>query len=148
MFFGLTNAPATFQSFMNDIFRELIDGGHVVVYLDDILIFAETREHHDRLLRSVMEILRAHKLYLHLEKCAFAQSTVEYLGHIIGNGEVRMDPGKVAAVRDWPIPKNKKELQKFLGFCNYYRRFVVAYSEAARPLHRLMGKEDWVWTDE
>ena len=145
---GLCNAPATFQGFMNEIFSDLIDGGQVVIYLDDILIFAETRAQHDDLVRRVLEVLRQHKLYLRPEKCSFAQPTVEYLGHIIGNGEVRMDPAKVAAVRDWPQPKTKKELQQFLGFCNYYRRFVVAYSEVARPLHRLTGKEEWKWTEE
>ena len=76
MFFGLTNSPATFQSFMNEILKDLIDEGHVIVYLDDILIFAQTHAHHDALVRRVLEVLRAHKLYLKPEKCSLAQSTV------------------------------------------------------------------------
>ena len=83
---------------MNEILKDLIDEGHVIVYLDDILIFAQTHAHHDALVRRVLEVLRAHKLYLKPERCSFAQSTVEYLGHIIGNREVRMDPAKVKVV--------------------------------------------------
>ena len=148
MFFGLTNSPATFQSFMNEILRELVYDGHVIVYLDDILIFAETKEHHDVLVRQVLEVLRRHKLYLKPEKCSFAQATVEYLGHVIGNGEVRMDPAKVEAVHDWPIPNDKREVQQFIGFCNYYRRFILGFSAIARPLHRLTGNVPWEGTEE
>ena len=124
MFFGLTNSPATFQAFMNTILAGLIDEGNVIVYLDDILIFADDPATHDHLVRRVLEILRQHKFYLKPEKCSFGQPTVDYLGHVIGNGEVRMDPAKVLAVREWPGPRNKNEVQQFLGFCNYYRRFI------------------------
>ena len=148
MFFGLTNSPATFQGFMNEIFRDLVDDGHVVVYLDDILIFADNRAHHDELVRKVLQILRRNKLFLKPEKCSFAQSTVEYLGHIIGNGEVRMDERKVAAVREWPVPETLRQLQRFLGFCNYYRRFIEGFSKIAKPLHHLTGKVTWTWEAE
>ena len=148
MFFGLTNSPATFQGFMNEIFKDLVDDGHVVVYLDDILIFAENRDHHDELVRQVLQILRRNKLFLKPEKCSFAQSTVEYLGHIIGNGEVRMDGRKVSAVRDWPVPENLRQLQRFLGFCNYYRRFIQGFSKIAKPLHHLTGKVPWTWEED
>ena len=77
--------------------------GHVIVYLDDILIFAQDEQHHDELVRRVLQILRDNKLFLKAEKCSFAQTSVEYLGHILGNGEVRMDERKIAAVRDWPM---------------------------------------------
>ena len=148
MFFGLTNSPATFQSFMNHIFKDLIDDGHVVVYLDDILIFAETREHHDRLVRQVLQVLRDNKLFLKPEKCSFGQTTLSYLGNIIGNGEIRMSPNKVTAVSEWPVPQNKSQLQSFLGFCNYYRRFIRNFSGIARPLHVLTGNVDWTWSDK
>lgn len=98
MFFGLTNVPATFQAFMNDIFKDLIDNGHIVVYLDDVLIFADTQEHHDDLVRQVLAIFRRHKLFLKKEKCQFSTPYLEYLGHIIGQGELKMDGQKVAAV--------------------------------------------------
>lgn len=110
MFFGLTNAPATFQAFMNDIFKDLIDDGHVVVYLDDVLIFADSQEHHDDLVRQALAIFRRHKLFLKKEKCQFSTPYLEYLGHIIGQGELKMDGQKVAAVRDWPVPMNLKQL--------------------------------------
>lgn len=148
MFFGLTNAPAMFQAFMNDIFKDLIDDGHVVVYLDDVLIFADTQEHHDDLVRQVLAIFRKHKLFLKREKCQFSTPYLEYLGHIIGQGELKMDGQKVAAVRDWPVPMNLKQLQCFLGFCNYYHRFIRDFSGIAKPLHTLTGKVDWHWDSE
>ena len=92
------------------------------MYLEDILVFTDTREEHRRLVRRVLEILRKHKLYLRPEKCAFKRTTVDYLGTIVGNGELRMDPAKVSTVMDWPAPKNKKGVQSFIGFCNFYRR--------------------------
>ena len=100
MFFGLTNSPATFQAFMNEILKDLIDDGHIIVYLDNILIFAQSQEHHDCLVCHVLEVLCANRLYLKPEKCTFAQPTIKYLGHIIGHGGVRMDPAKVAAIKE------------------------------------------------
>ena len=88
MFFGLTNSPATFQSFMNHIFRDLINEGHVIVYMDDILIFTNDYQQHQEIVRKVLQILRENKLYLKPEKCTFEASEVEYLGVIIGNGTV------------------------------------------------------------
>ena len=121
MFFGLTNSPATFQTFMNEILKDLVNEGHVVVYLDDILIFSNSLEEHRKLVRRVLSVLREHKLFLKPEKCFFEQTEVNYLGLIVGNGSLRMDPEKVAAVKEWPEPKCKKEVQSFLGFCNFYR---------------------------
>lgn len=149
MFFGLTNSPATFQGFMNEIFKELIILGHIVVYMDDILIFTDNIEEHREIVREVLKILRKHKLYLKPEKCFFEQSTVEYLGLIIGNGLVHLDPRKVEAVKNWPAPKSKKEVQSFLGFCNFYRQFIKDFSAIAKPLTSLTGNTDWKWgTDQ
>ena len=119
MFFGLCNAPATFQTFVNEIFRDLIGTGKVVIYLDDILIFSEDAEEHKRLVKQVFKILKDNKLYLKPSKCEFDVSTVKFLGYILGNGGVRMDPKKVDAVKDWPPPKNKNQLQQFLGLGNW-----------------------------
>ena len=88
MLFGLTNLPATFQTFMNHILKDLVDEGHVIVYLDDILVVTDTKGEHRKLVRRVLEILRKHKLYLRPEKCAFKKTTVDYLGTIVGNGEL------------------------------------------------------------
>ncbi len=102
MTFGLCNAPATFQTLMNLIFEHLINGGHVVVYLDDILIFMEDTTSLSKLTDAVLSILERHDLYLKLEKCTFAQTSVEYLGIMISNSQVSMDPAKVAGIAEWP----------------------------------------------
>ena len=148
MFFGLCNAPATFQAFVNNIFRDLIGLGKIVIYLDDILIFVDDLEEHRRLVKQVFQILKDNKLYLKPSKCEFEVSTVKFLGYVLGNGEIRMDTSKVDAVRDWPDPKNKKELQRFLSLGNWLRRFVKGYSATVKPLTRLTGDVDWEWNTE
>jgi len=149
MFFGLTNSPATFQTMMNDIFEELISEGVVVVYLDDILIFTESLEEHRKVTRRVLEILERHQLYLRPDKCEFEKTTVEYLGVIISHNSVAMDPVKVAGVAEWPAPTSKKEVQSFLGFTNFYRRFIKDFSEHARPLFDLTRNDaKWKWGPE
>src|SRR6202047_2165935 len=123
MFFGLTNSPTTFQTFMNNIFHDLIAQGHVAVYMDDILIFTEMHEQHEKIVREVLRILREHNLFLKPEKCVFHKDEVKYLGVIIGQNKIHMDGTKTSAICDWPVPTKKKELQSFLGFCNLYCRF-------------------------
>ena len=145
MFFGLTNSPATFQTFMNTILKDLIDEGHVIVYLDDILVFTDTAEEHEDIVMKVLETLRQNKLFLKLSKCFFETNSVEYLGTIVGNGEIRMDPAKVDTVLTWPIPKCKRDVQSSIGFCNFYRRFIKDFSKIARPLTQLTGSTPWVW---
>jgi hypothetical protein len=148
MMFGLTNAPSTFQTMMNDIFADLIAEGKVCVYLDDILIFSRDLTEHRRVTRIVMERLRKNKLFLKPEKCDFEKRKIEYLGVIISEGQVEMDPVKVAGVADWPTPSTKKELQQFLGFTNFYRRFILDYSHIAQPLFVLTGKKDFKWGED
>ena len=96
----------------------------------------------------MLEALRKHKLYLRPEKCSFEKETVEYLGTIVGRGEVRMDPTKVDTVTGWPVPKCKRDVQSFLGFCNFYRRFIQGFSTIARPLTKLTGSVSWTWEGE
>ncbi|SJL15525.1 uncharacterized protein ARMOST_19025 [Armillaria ostoyae] len=120
MFFGLTNSPATFQWMMNDIFKDLIASGKVTIYLDDILIFTKDLDEHRRIVRQVLQKLRENKLFLKAEKCEFEVLETEYLGVIISEGQVRMDPVKLAGIAEWPTPTKKKELQSFLGFTNFY----------------------------
>ena len=120
MFFGLTNLPATFQTMMNDIFHELINEGHVIVYMDDIMIFSKDMEEHRRVVKQVLSILCKHNLYPKPEKCEFEKSKVEYLGLVVNEGMVEMDPVKVEGVSKWPVPTTKNELQQFLGFINFY----------------------------
>src|SRR5438105_6353019 len=121
MFFGLCNSPATFQTLMNSLFRNLIMKGVVMVYMDDILIYTKTLAEHRAIVKEVLSILEKNNLYLKHSKCEFEREEVEYLGVIVGQGQVRMDPHKVAAIGKWPEPKTVKDVQSFLGFCNFYR---------------------------
>jgi len=147
MFFGMTNSPATFQTMMNDIFRNLIAEGIMVVYLDDILIFTKTKEEHEQVVRRVLQVLKENKLFLCPEKCEFCKQRIEYLGLVISENEVSIDPVKVAGVREWPTPENKTDVQAFLGFVNFYRRFIRDFSAKARPLFDLTRSEQvWTWS--
>jgi len=145
MFFGMTNSPATFQTMMNNIFQDLIAEDIMVVYLNDILIFTRTEEEHAKAIRQVLQVLQEHKLFLHLEKCEFCKEQIEYLGLVILENEVSMDPVKVVGVREWPTPENKTNVQAFLSFVNFYRRFIRDFSAKARPLFNLTRSEQ-VWT--
>jgi hypothetical protein len=125
--FGLTNAPADFQRFINDA-RAPFLGRFATAYLDDILIYSNTLEEHREQVRQVLEKLSAAGLHLKPEKCGFYRKEVKYFGLIIGTDGIRMDPNMIAAVRDWPIPQKVKDVRSFLGFANFYRRFVRGYS--------------------
>src|SRR6202046_3183198 len=147
MTFGLCNAPATFQTFMNNIYEDMINDGHVVIYLDDILIFAEDPQLLDTLSHEVLSRLEKHDLYLKPEKCSFMQTSIEYLSIIISEGQIRMDPAKVKGITDCPVPRTVKHVQAFLGFCNFYRRFIQDFSSIARPLFDLTKKDvPFLWT--
>jgi len=137
MTFGLCNTPATFQSFMNDIFTDLIDKGHLIVYLDDILLFHTTLTDLHALTHKVLQRLEKYDLYLKPEKCSFDQTSIEYLGAVISEGNVCMDLNKVQGILKWPRPKTVKQIQSFLGFCNFYRHFIHDYSKIAHPLFQL-----------
>jgi RNase H-like domain found in reverse transcriptase/Reverse transcriptase (RNA-dependent DNA polymerase) len=131
---------------MNTIFTDLVAAGKVAVYLDDILIYSSMPDEHRDTTHEVLRRLRAHDLYLRPEKCEFDREEVEYLGLIIKKGEVTMDPIKVKAVTDWPTPRNLRELRGFLGFANFYRRFIKDFAKLARPLNDLTKKDiQWTW---
>ncbi|KAG5716111.1 hypothetical protein E4T56_gene10872 [Termitomyces sp. T112] len=124
--FGMTNSPATFQYFMNDIFHDMNDV-FVIIYLDNILIYSNSPAEH-------------------LEHCSFHTTEVEYLGVIVTPDGVRMDPAKVNTILNWPSPRNVKEVQSFLGFANFYRRFINNYSGITKPLNQLTWKDTpWDW---
>jgi len=131
MFFEITNSLATFQTIMNDIFQNLIVEGIVVVYLDDILIFTKMKEEHAQVVQWVLQVLKENKLFLCLEKCEFYKQQIEYLGLVISENEVSMDPVKVVGVREWPTPENKTDIQAFLDFVNFYQRFIQDFSAKA-----------------
>ncbi|KAK3565354.1 hypothetical protein QTP86_007128 [Hemibagrus guttatus] len=135
--YGLSNAPSVFQSFMNDIVRDMLHR-FVVVYIDDILIyFPNLSDHVDH----VKQVLHHYHLYLKLEKCEFHQSTTQFLGYIISPEGIQMDCAKVKAIKSWPQPGTMKDLQRFLGFANFYRRFISGYSDLPAPLTFLLCKK-------
>ncbi|UTT89378.1 hypothetical protein NDA17_000487 [Ustilago hordei] len=135
--FGLANAPAHFQSFINDIFRDII-GIYVVVYLDDFLIFSDTEEAHVTHVTEVLTRLRSNRLFAKLSKCEFHTKTVEFLGYIIKPTGIEMDPEKVRTVKEWPMPESIHDIQRFLGFANFYRRFIAHFARIAKPLTALV----------
>ena len=142
--FGLTNAPATFMSMMNNVLHEFIDQ-FVMCYLDDILIFSRTLQEHIEHLRKVLEKLREHKLYAKLSKCEFAKNSVEYLGHIVTPDGTHLEGEKTRSIHDWPKPRNKKDVQSFLGLLNFYRRFFRDFARIAKPLTTLTGNTSFQW---
>ncbi|CAI7741297.1 unnamed protein product [Closterium sp. NIES-54] len=145
--FGLTNAPAIFQAKMNHILRALLDEC-VVMYLDDILIYSRDMKQHIEHLRRVFKILRRENFYVKLSKSEFALKKVQFLGHTVSAQGVHVDPKKIEAVRTWKTPENVKELQQFLGFANYYNRFVPQYAKIATPLTNLLKKNTpFKWED-
>jgi hypothetical protein len=121
--FGLCNAPGTFQGLMNDTLHEYLDK-FCQVYLDDILIYSKTKEEHIQHVRLVLEKLRATGLYAKLEKCRFSQPRVDFLGFVLAREGVSMDPSKLEPIQTWPTPKSVRDVQSFLGFANFYRRFI------------------------
>ncbi|KAG9227893.1 hypothetical protein CCMSSC00406_0009150 [Pleurotus cornucopiae] len=121
MYFGLSNSPSTFQTMMNELFKDLIDEGLVVIYLDDLLIFTnDDVQKHREVVRRALKILEDNDLYVKPEKCAFEVNEVEFLGVVVKDGEVQMEEAKIEAVKNWPVPKNVQQVQQFLGFSNYY----------------------------
>jgi hypothetical protein len=146
MYFGLCNSPATFQTMMNELLKELIDEGVVFVYMDDILIYTKTLQEHRHIVKRLLAILRANNLFLKPEKCIFEAEEVEFVGFIFRHGQIRMDPVKVKGVAEWPAPKNLSELLSFLGFINFYRRFIHDFAHIAEPLNVLKRKDvEWCW---
>ncbi|SAL96256.1 hypothetical protein [Absidia glauca] len=146
--FGLTNAPASFQALINNVLREFLDIC-VVVYLDDILVFSTNQEDHDHHVKRVLKCLRDAGLYIKAEKCEFDKSEVEFLGFRIGAAGVSMDPAKVKTITDWPPPKTVHDVQVFLGFANFYRRFIRSYSKLTTPITNLLKKNTkFNWSEQ
>ncbi|KAK3531333.1 hypothetical protein QTP70_018132 [Hemibagrus guttatus] len=137
MLYGLANAPAVFQDFIHEVLREFLHQC-ILVYIDDILIYSRSLVEHRQHVAEVLGRLREFQLFLKAEKCSFHQPSVQFLGYNISSSGIQMDKGKIAAVRDWPAPATVKELQRFLGFANFYRRFISNYSSIADPLTNLL----------
>jgi hypothetical protein len=145
--FGLMNAPSTFQSLMNEVFRHLLRKS-VLVFFDDILVYSKGWKEHLQHLEEVLKLLQRHGLVANKKKCLFGQSSVEYLGHLISEKGVAVDPSKVVSVTNWPTPKNVKGVRGFLGLTGYYRKFIKDYGKIARPLTELTKKDAFLWNQE
>ncbi len=130
---------------MNDIFKDLIASGAVTVYLDNILIMSKTKKEHCRITHKVLKVLWKNKLFLKAEKCEFDTLETKYLGVIISEGSIQMDPVKIQGIAEWPIPAKKQQLQLFLGFTNFYWQFIKEYSKVVKPMTQLTGNNPWKW---
>ena len=137
--FGLTNAPADFQHFINNTLHPFLDY-FCTAYLDDILIYSATLEKHREHVQRVLEALSKAGLHLKPEKYHFHKTEVKYLGLIISANGVRIDPEKVTAMLEWGSPRNLHDIRAFLGFANFYRRFILGYSNVLVPLVGLTKK--------
>lgn len=146
--FGLCNGPASFQAYINHALRGLLDN-FCTAYMDDILIFSDNIIDHRRHVKIVLQRLREHGLQLDISKCNFEATSVTYLGLIVSTKGISMDPKKVACVQEWPSPRSIRDVQGFLGFANFYRRFIPEFSRLAAPLTNLTKKDvPFTWNQE
>ena len=140
MLFGLTNAPATAQRFMNDTLREFLDL-FCIIYIDDILIYSNNKWEHQEQVWKFLAKLKEAGLYAKVEKYEFSVKKTTFLGFIISTDSIEMDPAKVEAIHTWEAPKCVKDMQCFLGLANFYRHFIYRYSEMCQPLFELLKKD-------
>ena len=140
MSFGLTNAPAYFMYLMNSVFMPELDK-FMIMFIDDILVYSKNEEDHAKHLRIVLNRLRDHKLHAKFSKCEFWLKRVPFLGHIMSEDGISVDPNKVQEVMDWKAPTTVHEVRSFLGLARYYRRFILDFSKIAKPMTSLLQKD-------
>ena len=128
MFFGMTNSLAMFQTMMNEILRDLINKGKVVAFVDDVLVGIETEEGHNEIVEEILRRLEENDLYIKPKKYMWKVRKIEFLGVIIGSDGIEIEKEKVEGVLSWPELKNMKDIRKFLGLTNYYRRFIKDFA--------------------
>ena len=146
MAFGMKNSPATFQRLINSV-TSGIDGCDA--YIDDAIIYSDTWEEHLSTIRQFYDRLSDAKLTINLSKSEFACATVTFLGHVVGQGQIKPVDSKVCAINDFPRPENKKQLMRFLGMAGYYRKFCPNFSTINEPLTQLLKKtRKFVWSDD
>jgi len=149
MFFEITNLPATFQAMMNKILRDLINEKKVIVFVDDVLVGTETEEGHNEIVEEILRRLEENDLYIKLEKCVWKARKIGFLEVIMGPNRIEMVKVKVNGILSWPEPNNVKDIRKFLGLANYYRRFIKNFAQVARPMNVLTRKNaKWQWGQE
>nr|GEW94263.1 putative reverse transcriptase domain-containing protein [Tanacetum cinerariifolium] len=143
--FGLTNTPTVFMDLMNRVCKPYLDK-FVIVFIDDILIYSKDKHEHEEHLKSILELLKKEQLYAKFSKCEFWIPKVQFLGHVIDNQGIYVDPAKIESIKDWASPKTATEIRQFLGLAGYYRRFIEGFSKIARPITKLTQKKvkfDW-----
>jgi len=146
MYYGFSNALATFPSIINNILGDLLHIWLVMVYLDNILIFGTCVKEYRRLVKKVLKRLQDNDLYTKTEKCFFKQSSIKYLGIIISENKVQMDQEKLLGALEWPVPTKAKQVQAFLGFANFYCRFIENFAKISKLLSNLAKKDStWTW---
>ena len=141
MFFRMTNSSATFQVMMNEILRDMINEGKVAAFVDNVLVGMETEEGHNEIVEEVLKRLKENNLYIKPEKCVWKVQKIGFLGVVIGPDGIEMEKEKVDRVLSWPEPRNVKDIRKFLGLANYYRRFIKTFAQVARPMNVLTRKD-------
>jgi len=141
MFFGMTNSPATFQVMINEILRDLINKGKVAAFVDNVLVETKTKERHDEIVKEILKRLEKNNLYIKPEKCVWKVWKIEFLGVVIGQNRIEIEKEKVDGVLSWLEPKNVKDVRKFLGLANYYRRFIKDFTQIARLMNMLTRKD-------
>ncbi|GJV24308.1 hypothetical protein Tco_1377003 [Tanacetum coccineum] len=146
--FGLTNAPAVFMDLMNRVCKPYLDK-FVIVFIDDILIYSKSKQEHKEHLKIILELLKKEELYAKFSKCEFWIPKVQFLGHVIDNKGIHVDPAKIESVKDWASPKTPTEIRQFLGLAGYYRRFIEGFSKIAKPMTKLTQKKvKFEWGDK
>jgi len=148
MYFGLCNSLGTFQRMMNSIFRELLYKGVLANYMDNFVMPAKTKEELEERTIEFLKIAEKHNLCFKPSKCDFNMEEIPILGVIVGKEQVKMEQEKIKAVKEWKTLTKIKDIKSFLGFANFYRRFIRNFSHTAKPLNELKGKKEWEWKEE
>ena len=146
IFFGITNLPATFQTIINEILRNIINKEKMTVFVDDILVGTKIEKEHNEIIEEVLKRLEENNLYVKPEKCIWKVRKIRFLEVVIGSNRIEIEKEKVDRVLSWPEPKNIKDIRKFLDLTNYYRRFIKDFAWIARSINILTRKDmKWQW---
>ena len=146
IFFGMTNLPATFQTIMNEILRDLVNESKMATFVDDVLVGTETEKRYDKIMEEVLKRLEKNNLYIKPEKYVWKVRKIGFLGVVIGPNGIEIEKEKVDGVLSWLEPKNVKNIRKFLDLANYYRRFIKNFAQVTRPMNGLTRKDvKWKW---